>query len=54
MEFIQVCDKVLSSGRSKFLFRMNRKVWVVAFVGKKKGNTSSGMQSIVIDEFCKW
>ena len=36
VKFVQVYNKVLSSGRSKVIFRVDGEVQVVAFVGKAR------------------
>ena len=35
VKFVEVHYKVMSVGRDEFLFRVNREVWVVAFVGEE-------------------
>ena len=53
MKFVQVHNKVLSSGRSEVSFRVDGKVWVVAFVGKERQDSSSSTRDIVIGKLCK-
>src|SRR3979490_561292 len=36
MKFVQVHNKVLSSRRSKVMFRVDGEVWVVVFIGKER------------------
>ena len=45
--------EVLSTSRGEIAFRMNGKVWVIAFVGKEQGDTSSRTWSVVACEFSK-
>ena len=35
------------------MFGMNGKVWVMAFVGKEQGDTSSGTWRVVVCKFSK-
>src|SRR3979490_1859989 len=50
MKFIQVHNKVLSSRRSKVTFRMDGKVWVVAFIGKERRDSNLSTGSIIVGE----
>ena len=39
--------------RGKVMFRVDGKVWVIAFVGKEWRDTSSGAWSVVVGKFGK-
>src|SRR3979490_39068 len=52
VKFAQVYNKVLSSGRSKVMFRVDSEVQVIAFIGKERQDSSS-TEGIVVGEFCK-
>ena len=51
MKFVQVHNKVFSSRRSKVTFRMDGEVWVVAFIGKERRDSSRSTGSIIVGEF---
>src|SRR3979490_652488 len=53
VKFIQVHNKVLSSGRSKVTFRVDGEVQVIAFIGKERQDSSSSTRDIVIGKLCK-
>src|SRR3979490_3001664 len=51
MQFVQVHNKILSSIRSKVTFRMDGEVWVVAFIGKERRDSSHSTGSIIVGKF---
>src|SRR3979490_3119377 len=53
VKFIQVYNKVLSSRRSKVTFRVDGEVWVVAFIGKERKDSSCSTGSIIIGKLSK-
>ena len=53
VEFIQIDNKIFSTGECKIAFWMNGEVQVITHIGKKWRNTSSSTRSIVVGEFHK-
>ena len=51
VEIIEVNDEVLSESRGQFTFRMEGKVWMIAFVGKEWRDTCSFTRGVVVGEF---
>src|SRR3979490_3413000 len=51
MKFVQIHNKVLNSRRSEVTFRMDGEVWVVAFIGKERQDSSCRTGSIIVGEF---
>jgi len=39
--------------RGQVAFWIHRDVWIITFVSKERGNTSSGTQSIIVSKFCQ-
>ena len=54
MEFIEVYGEVPGSVRSDINFGSNSDVRVITLIGKKWGNTSRGIQRVVVGKFGKW
>src|SRR5882724_6064379 len=50
VQLVEVGDKVTCVCRSKVMFRMDGKVWMITLVGKEGCNAGSGTQSIVVSE----
>jgi hypothetical protein len=50
VEFVQVHGKLSCTRGCNVMFRIYREVWMITFVGKKGGNTSHGVRSIVVGE----
>ena len=48
VQFVEVCNEVMSTGRSEVTFRVNHKVWVVALFGVKGRNSGSSTRHIFI------
>ena len=48
VQLVQVCNEVISMGRSKVAFQVNCKVWVVALVGVKGHDSSSSTGHIIV------
>ena len=53
IEFIQVCHKIPSLGRSNVTFRVDCDGRIVAFVSVEGEHSSSSMWSIVVGKFCE-
>ena len=54
VEFVKVNHKVFGMGRSEVTFWVNGEVWMITFIGKEWGGTSSSTRSVVVGKFCKW
>src|SRR5882724_7182690 len=50
VQLVKVSDKVTCACRSKVVFQVNGKVWMITLVGKEGCNASSGTRSIVVSE----
>ena len=53
MEGVKV-NGILTLFRGKVSFWMYRDVWMVALIGKEWRDTCGSIQSIVVQELCKW